>query len=99
MRFQLPARPTAQTKTQRREWRKDIRRALGTSGEQPPSPVSVLRAAAQLNNLLQLTTSSRYTIVVQHIDGHTETPSTALRREIALRECWYANHGKYPSND
>ena len=99
MDFQLPARPVIQSKTVRREWRRDIRRYLGTSSDQPPSLPAVLRAVNALNNLLVLTSDRRYTIELRCIDGTHDTPSTALRREIRLRDEHYERTGRYPSND
>lgn len=99
MDFQLPARPELRSKTRRRAWRRDVRQYLGTSSQDVPTLPRVLRAVNALNNLLQLSSEYRYTIVIRHLDGETETPSAALRREERMRGDYYALHGRYVSND
>lgn len=78
-----------QQKTNRRELRRDIRRALGTSSDSPPSAISAVRAARYLDELLRISNGMRIKLV--SADGREWTPAERIAAHTRFMESERSN--------
>lgn len=58
--------PQYQSATKRRDLRRKIRNALGTSSDRAPGPETAIRAAGEMADLLAAATNGTYTIQIQY---------------------------------
>lgn len=74
------------SKGQRREYRRDVRRLLGTSSDPAPDAHDTLDAARHLSMLLDDATSGRFRLTVERRDGSKVRITDALAELRAERE-------------